>query len=41
MKRKFYNGNMVPFDRLDNSTRRLDRGCIAAMAACGFGEGGG
>lgn len=40
MKRTFYNGNMVPYDRLDDFTQGLDRGCIAAMAACGFGGGG-
>jgi hypothetical protein len=32
--------NMVPFDRLDDFIRGLDRVCIAVMAAWGFDGGG-
>jgi len=37
LKAVYKHWDMVPFDRLDDFTRGLDRVCIAAMAACGFG----
>ena len=40
LKAAYRHWDMVPFDRLDDFTQGLDRVCIAAMAACGFGGGG-
>lgn len=39
MKAAYQHWDMVPFDRLDDFTRGLDRVCIAAMSVCGFGRG--
>ena len=36
LKAAYKHWDMVPFDRLDDFTKEIDRVCVAAMAACGF-----
>lgn len=36
LRTSYRHWDMIPFDQLDDSTRALDRVCIAAMAACGY-----